>query len=128
MKPTVDDVIQVYFEALKPSPAEVQAMIDRWPVLADAAKAARRPEPQSVYDASSWDGYRGCGSAVAVIAGEEIVEAVYFTGIDQEIEIRRRIRKKHPSGSILAGMMSCHEFVVYPGQEAPKQKRKNDDV
>ncbi|SUB01919.1 Uncharacterised protein [Pannonibacter phragmitetus] len=45
-KPTVDDVINAYFEALRPTPEEVQAMIDQWSVLAEAGKAGLHPEEE----------------------------------------------------------------------------------
>ncbi len=41
-----DDVIRTYYEALRPTPEEVQAIIDQWPVLAEAAKAAGHPEQE----------------------------------------------------------------------------------
>lgn len=43
-KPTVDDVINGYFERFRPTPEEVREMIEAWPVLAEAAKAAWHPE------------------------------------------------------------------------------------
>lgn len=41
-QPTVDDVINGYFEALKPSPEEAQAMIDQWPVIAETPDEAEK--------------------------------------------------------------------------------------
>jgi len=45
-RPTVDEVINAYFEALRPSPEEGQAMIEAWPVLAEVQKRAQRPEQE----------------------------------------------------------------------------------
>ncbi|MBD8877673.1 hypothetical protein [Roseibium polysiphoniae] len=45
---TADDVIQAYFEALKPTPEEVQRMIEAWPVLAEAGQAAQHPEQKGM--------------------------------------------------------------------------------
>ena len=45
-RPTVDEVINAYFEALRPSPEEVQAMIEAWPVLAEFQKRTQRPEQE----------------------------------------------------------------------------------
>lgn len=43
-QPTENDVINMYFERFRPTPEEVRKMIERWPVLTEAAKATRRPK------------------------------------------------------------------------------------
>lgn len=41
-QPTADDVMKGYFESLKPSQEEVQAMIDQWPVIAEKPDEAEK--------------------------------------------------------------------------------------
>lgn len=44
--PTVDEVINAYFEALRPSLEDVQALIEAWPVLTEVQKRTQLPEQE----------------------------------------------------------------------------------
>lgn len=45
-KPTVDDVINGFFERFRPTPEDVREMVKAWPVLAEAGKAGQHPEEE----------------------------------------------------------------------------------